>query len=640
MAGTIVDALFVTLGLDPSGFLTGKKKAEDATNKLSAAEAKAQKELEARNKQAVDSFKKVRTEVLALLAIFTAGMGIKDFTEHTIGSAVQLGYMSKNLQMSTQDLSAWQRAAERSGDSAQGITTALQDSQQQIAKFKLGQVSDQMQAFFRFGGKVGDLKDANSYLLAQADIIHRIYQVDPGRARAVADMFGRGQDFDFIKQGAAGMLALRDAQLKNSAVTEKQATQALKLKNAWLDLRDRLTYVGTTVLLELIPVFETWLGKLQKMADWVADHKADISRWVDDAVTSMQKFVEWANKAADSVGGWKNVLIALAAIKVLSIVSPLLQLAAALTGVSGGLAAIALSGPGALLALGGLGAAAELARQSALDKAIPKGPNHDQQVADAMASGDGAVVVTPDAVQPPPGGFGKLGQWLKNSFGNSEAGRQKQAMDYLVSQGWTPAQSSGIVGSLTQESRVDPTSRNKTSGAYGIGQWLGSRVQDFQKWSGHALQTSTFQEQLAFMQYELTKGKEQAAGRRLRAAQTAEEAAAIHSQYYERPGAAEANVDKRQAYARVLYASVGQANADQAARQANATQIAGQVSAVRGPASTSNVSHTNTTTAETNINGPITIQTRATDAQGIAREFGKAVSKYSFTVPQANTGLA
>jgi hypothetical protein len=46
-----------------------------------------------------------------------------------------------------------------------------------------------------------------------------------------------------------------------------------------------------------------------------------------------------------------------------------------------------------------------------------------------------------------------------------------------------------------------------------------------------------------------------------------------------------------------------------------------------------------TSSAETNINGPITIQTQATDAQGIAREFGKAVGKYSFTVPQANTGL-
>ncbi|KAA1013033.1 hypothetical protein FVF58_09590 [Paraburkholderia panacisoli] len=553
-------------------------------------------------------------------------MGLKEFTQHTIGSAVQLGYMAKNLQMSTQELSAWQRAAERAGGSADGITSALQDSQQQIAKFRLGQVGDQMQAFFRFGGKTSDLKDGNSYLMARAQIVQRLFAVDPGRAQAVAQMMGVGGDqFNFIKQGPQAILALVDAQKKNSAVTEEQAEKALKLQNAWLDLRDRLQYVGTTILLQLMPTFELWLQKLQAMADWVADHKQDISNWVNETVNAIQSFISAADKAADAVGGWKNVLIALAALKVLSTVSPLLQLAGALSSVGGGLGAIALSGPGALVALVGLSAAAEKMRQSAFDKAIPKGPSHDQYVAEAVAGG----AVTPNVSQPPPGGFGKLGAWLKNSFGNSEAGRQKQAMDYFLSQGWTPAQAAGIVGSLTQESGVDSTSRNKSSGAYGIGQWLGGRVQDFKKWSGHDLQGSSFQDQLGFMQYELTKGNEQGAGRRLRAARTAEEAAAIHSQYYERPGTAEANIANRQAYARVLYAGVG---------QANASQIAGNSAAVRGPGSSGSVSNS-TTTASTNINGPITIQTQATDAQGIAREFGKAVAKYSFTVPQANTGL-
>jgi hypothetical protein len=211
----------------------------------------------------------------------------------------------------------------------------------------------------------------------------------------------------------------------------------------------------------------------------------------------------------------------------------------------------------------------------------------------------------------------------------AEQQRARVALDYFRSQGWTAEQASGIVGSLIQESGVDSAIKNKNSGAYGVGQWLGGRVGDFKKWSGHDLAGSSLQDQLAFMQYELTKGKEQAAGKRLKAAKTAEEAAAIHSQYYERPGSAEANIANRQAYARQLYASIG---------QANATQIAGQSAGVRGPASPSNVSNS-TTTASTNINGPITIQTQATDAQGIAKEFGKAVAKYSFTVPQANTGL-
>jgi hypothetical protein len=624
---SVIDALVVTLGLDAKGFLSGKNQASDATKKLSAEETKAAKEMEERNKRAVESYKKVRNEVLALLAIFTAGMGLKDFTESTINSAVNLDYMAKNLQMSTKDLSAWQRAAERAGGSADGITSALQDSQQQIAGFRLGKVSDQIQMFLRFGGKTSDLKDGNAYLLARSQIVQKLFSVDPGRAKYVAQAMGiSDEEFNFIKQGPQAILALVSAQEKNSAITEKQAAQALKLKNEWLDFSDRLKYVGTTVLLELMPTFEILLQKLQAMADWVADHKADISKWVDGAVTAIRSFVDEANKAADAVGGWKNVLIALAALKVLSIASPLIQLASALTGVGGGLASIALSGPGAIAAIVGLSAAAEAARRSALDKTIAPGPNHDQYVAEADAGG----ATTPNISQPPSGGWGKLGQLLKKSFGMSEAGRQKQAMDYFLSQGWSSAQAAGIVGSLTQESDVDPESRNKKSGAYGIGQWLGSRVADFKKWSGHDLNGSSFEEQLAFMQYELTKGKEQAAGQRLRATTTAEQAAAVHAQSYERPGAAEANISNRQAYARLLYASLG---------QSNATQIAGQSAGARGAGMSASRISSMTSSAETNINGPITIQTQATDAQGIAREFGKAVGKYSFTVPQANTGL-
>lgn len=609
---SIVDALVVTLGLDPSNFLAGQKKAQQATKDLSAAQEKAHKELEERNKRAADSFKKVRNEVLALLAIFTAGMGLKDFTEHTIGSAVNLGYMAKNLQMSTKDLSAWQRAAERAGGSAEGITSALQDSQQQIAKFRLGQVGDQMQAFLRFGGRTSDLKDGNSYLLARAQIVQKLFSVDPGRARLVAQQMGfSDEEFNFIKQGPQAILALVDAQKKNSAITEQQAAQALKLKNAWLDFRDRLEYVGTTILLQLMPTFELWLKKLQQLADWVADHKQDISNWLNEAVTTIQKFVEWADKAAASVGGWKNVLIALAALKILSIASPILTLASAFLSLGSALGGVSTAGALALPVLAKLLGVAALAFHS-----------------DSLNAGEADYLAQHGA---------KPGQkWTGDAVGNarnaansgSTAARQQYLLGRLRAAGYTDAQAAGIIGSLMQESGLDPNALNKSSGAAGIGQWLGPRSAAFKNQFGHALAQSTFGEQVDFMLSELN-GSESLAARRIRNATTPEQAALIHSQFYERPGAAEANIARRQSYAASVYAGIG---------QSNAAQIAGQTAGARGGSYGSRISNM-TSSAETNINGPITIQTQATDAQGIAREFGKAVAKYSFTVPQANTGL-
>lgn len=613
MAKTIVDALVVTLGLDTAAYKRGKTEASQVTKKLTAEERAAAKDIEDRNKKAAESFRRLRTEVLALVAIFTAGVGIKEFASNTINTAANLGFMAKNLQMSTRELSAWQRAAQRAGGSAEGITTALQSSQGDISKLKFGQMTEGVQWFLRMGGSVKDLKDGNSYLLARSRIIKNMFDVDPGRARFVAQSMGIGdEEFNFLKQGPEAVLALVDAQKKNSAVTEQQAAQALKLKNEWLDLRDRLQYVGTTILLELMPTFEKWIGQLQKASDWVAEHKDDISRWLEEANGDVRKFVDLADEAADAVGGWKNVIIGLGALKLLSIATPLLRLAGALGSIGGGLASISAAGPAALGVLTRLFGGAALALHS-----------------ESLNTGEAAYLDQHGA---------KPGQtWTGDAAGDARRAantgsmtqRAQYLLDRLKAAGYSDAQAAGIIGSLRQESQLDPAALNKSSGASGIGQWLGPRARQFEKMFGHPLSQSTFGEQTDFMLWEL-KNTEKTADKRIRMAQTPAQAAEIHAREYERPGAEEANIGRRQAYANELYAGLG---------QANAAQIAGQSAVASLPASSSSVS-TSTTTAETNINGPITIQTQATDAHGIARDLGQAMKRYTFLVPQANTGLS
>ncbi|WP_157653235.1 phage tail tip lysozyme [Burkholderia ubonensis] len=610
MGMTIVDALVVTLGLDTSAFKRGKSEAGAATKKLTAEERAAAKEIEERNKKAAESFRSIRNEVLALVAIFTAGVGIKQFTESTINSAVNLGYMAQNLKMSTTELSAWQRAAERAGGTSEGITNTLLASQNDISKLKFGQVTEGVQWFLRMGGSVKDLKDGNSYLLARARIISSMFKTDLGRARFIAQQMGIGDgEFNFLKQGEGAVLALVDAQKKNSAVTERQAEQALKLKNAWLDVRDRLQYVGTTILLELMPTFEKLLGKLQNMADWVADHKADISAWIDRAVTSVQQFVQWADKAAESVGGWKNVLIAFAGLKLLSMASGVLSLAGAFLKLGGALGAVGTNGGAALPIIGRLLGIAGLALYS-------QGLNEGEDQTRLTQPGD-----TWDG--------DPVGKARAAANSGSLADRQQYLLGRLKEAGYTDAQAAGIVGSLRQESQLDPNAVNKSSGAAGIAQWLGPRARQFEKQFGHSLAQSTFGEQVDFMLWEL-KNTEKQADQRIRLARSPEFAAEVHSREYERPGAAEANIARRQQYAREVFGGLG---------QANATQIAQQTAAAAAPAPSTSTS-TSTSTNETNINGPITVHTQATDAPGIARDLGGALRRYSFVVPQANTGLS
>jgi hypothetical protein len=156
MSTTVIDAFVTTLGLDGTLFKKGMKDAENAQDKLdkntkrfnrdrekaeqdaAKAREKRQKQLDEQGKKSVENYKKIRNELLSITALFTAGMGVKDFLANTINSAANLGYLSQNLRMTTEELTSWQRASERAGGSADGIIAQLKESAETIAQLKSG----------------------------------------------------------------------------------------------------------------------------------------------------------------------------------------------------------------------------------------------------------------------------------------------------------------------------------------------------------------------------------------------------------------------------------------------------------------------------------------------------------------------
>ncbi len=108
-------------------------------------------------------------------------------------------------------------------------------------------------------------------------------------------------------------------------------------------------------------------------------------------------------------------------------------------------------------------------------------------------------------------------------------------MKFFMGMGWTKEQAAGIVANLQRESSMNPKAVGDNGQAYGIAQWHPDRQREFFKTFGKDIRQSTMQEQLAFVQYELTQGAEKRAGNMLRAATNAKQAGEIVSKYYERP---------------------------------------------------------------------------------------------------------
>lgn len=134
-------------------------------------------------------------------------------------------------------------------------------------------------------------------------------------------------------------------------------------------------------------------------------------------------------------------------------------------------------------------------------------------------------------------------------------GNGAQAMAYFQKMGWTAAQAAGLVANIGAESGFKPGATGDGGTAFGIAQWHRDRQNAFKKWSGHDIHQSTFQEQLGFINYELTQGTERMAGRILRATKDAFGAGAAVSRYYERPANAGGEALARGAGAGAWYAA-------------------------------------------------------------------------------------
>jgi hypothetical protein len=134
--------------------------------------------------------------------------------------------------------------------------------------------------------------------------------------------------------------------------------------------------------------------------------------------------------------------------------------------------------------------------------------------------------------------------------------RTKQAVAFFESKGWTHNQAAGVAASFKGESSFNSFAVGDGGHAYGLGQWHEDRQAEFAKRFGHDIHGSSMEEQLEFAHYELTQGKEKAAGDALARTATAADAGAVVSARYERPADQYGEASRRAASAEAIAGAV------------------------------------------------------------------------------------
>lgn len=203
------------------------------------------------------------------------------------------------------------------------------------------------------------------------------------------------------------------------------------------------------------------------------------------------------------------------------------------------------------------------------------------------------------------------------------AGRVGSAEKIFIDAGYTPAQARGIVAGAYAESRLDPKAFNPAGGgrgARGIGQWRGKRLDDFNRVMGKDVLDATADEQYRFMLWEW-KNTEKKAGERIKSSRSADAALSTYISDYMRPAAGSETIgDMRRGR---NYIRDAEARRPQKPTLLSKPESGANTSAPDWGYGKNGIYAREAAqgTSTINVTGPITINTRATDAQGIARDF-------------------
>ena len=163
---TVIDMLYVGLGLDASKFNAGVKEATKAEAKLDSAVEKTGKTIEKTGKKTnthardldemarrgVKAFNDVRNAAVQMFAAYATASGLKSLIENLTVSNANLGLMSKNLGISAVELKQWGNVAEQLGGSAAGTQQDIVSLARSLKDLKqTGNYSETLKSFGAMG---------------------------------------------------------------------------------------------------------------------------------------------------------------------------------------------------------------------------------------------------------------------------------------------------------------------------------------------------------------------------------------------------------------------------------------------------------------------------------------------------------
>lgn len=237
---TIIDALVITLGLDPKGVNTGMQQ----------------------TKATLDAgVKNIASQIIAPLSMLLAGALTGGAIIKRFMDAADLGKLSQQLNTSVEDLQAWQGAAIAAGGSAEGIIEAAKGLRE----------------------RTGSRLPITQQLLYAADQLKGLSEM---RALEVGKAWGFDEGtIKLLRQGRGAVMDLVNQQREMVAFSKEDVAMMTKLKQAWAAAQSMAYSLGNLVIKLLLPAFQ-WIGEKITAATGVFPEARKkmglVSQWIDE----------------------------------------------------------------------------------------------------------------------------------------------------------------------------------------------------------------------------------------------------------------------------------------------------------------------------------------------------------------------
>lgn len=304
---TVIDALIVRLGLDPTSY---KKGVADASRSQKAFKENTKKS----GAEITDSLKAVTRQVAAMVLGFESLKGAIGFLAGINSADAALGRFAANTGTSVHEVNKWGLAVEQNGGKAEELQADVANLASSITNFKAGRgISDLLALVQRAGVAIFDAEGKTRNLF---DILKGTGDYLRQFNRADAAQLGRSAG---LNEGTLNLLLMQEeAQRKRLADAERQnnldeagSKRAAELQKQWVEILQSARAFGRELLETITPGAVAFFNALKPAGESLRGiikglNDAHVGESLGAAVTALAAAIDKLVKLLPSLQDWTS----------------------------------------------------------------------------------------------------------------------------------------------------------------------------------------------------------------------------------------------------------------------------------------------------------------------------------------------